>query len=369
MLQPGLSSASARAELIKAAAVIIWDEAPMANRAVLSCVDETCRIVMNDDRSFGGKLVICVGDFRQTCPVVRGGSRAQVVDASIRSSPLWQDFDVMHLSTPIRNAEDPGFATFVDSIGDGAGPEVDLSSTLRTVTTEEDMILFVYPQDILNDPTACLTRAILCPTNAQVDVYNNTLLDRIESPARIYIAADTLQEVANAGIVQPDGVLDYVARHSPPGMPPHTLKIKLHAVFRLLRNFSIDLGLVKNTRVVVVGMGNRLITVRILRGIGGVNSIIGEDILIPRISFTSVLPSGHTLLRRQFPLAPAYATTFNSCQGLTLDRVGVDLTRDVFSHGQLYTALSRIRNRSHACVRLRTGEHCTKNVTYEELLL
>lgn len=65
-------------------------------------------------------------------------------------------------------------------------------------------------------------------------------------------------------------------------------------------------------------------------------------ILLPRISFTHSLRSGHTLLRRQFPLAPAYATTFNSCQGLTLDRVGVDLTVPMFSHGQLYTALSRI---------------------------
>src|ERR1700761_8255891 len=47
---------------------------------------------------------------------------------------------------------------------------------------------------------------------------------------------------------------------------------------------------------------------------------------------------GRTLLRRQFPLAPAYATTFNSCQGLTLDIVGSDiplsvcftLTRSIF---------------------------------------
>ncbi|KIM52666.1 hypothetical protein SCLCIDRAFT_140708, partial [Scleroderma citrinum Foug A] len=75
------------------------------------------------------------------------------------------------------------------------------------------------------------------------------------------------------------------------------------------------------------------------------------------------------LHRKQFPLAPAYATTFNSCQGLTLDCVGIDLTRPVFSHGQLYTALSRIRHRSHARVRLRPGETTTTNVTYHEILI
>ncbi|KAG2096015.1 hypothetical protein BD769DRAFT_1369636, partial [Suillus cothurnatus] len=47
--------------------------------------------------------------------------------------------------------------------------------------------------------------------------------------------------------------------------------------------------------------------------------------------------------RLQFPLRVAYATTFNGCQGLTPDKTVLDLRRDVFAHGQLHTALSRIR--------------------------
>ena len=107
---------------------------------------------------------------------------------------------------------------------------------------------------------------------------------------------------------------------------------------------------------------------RLLNAAQGEKDSPSEDILIPRITFIAELPSGYTLHRRQFPLAPSYATTFNSCQGMTLDTVGVDLTRPVFSHGQLYTALSRIRNRSRAMVRLRPGENSTTNVTYNELL-
>jgi hypothetical protein len=75
-------------------------------------------------------------------------------------------------------------------------------------------------------------------------------------------------------------------------------------------------------------LGTRLITVRLLRMVRGRARMDDEDVPIPRITFTHVLDNhGHTLLRRHFPLAPAYATTSNSCQGLTLDRVGVDLTR------------------------------------------
>ena len=108
----------------------------------------------------------------------------------------------------------------------------------------------------------------------------------------------------------------------------------------MLRNLSLDHGLVKNVHVVVVGLGNQLIIVRLLRGTGGVDAIDSEDILIPRIMFVTQLSSGYTLVRKQFPLAPTYTATFDGCQGLMLDRIGVDLMREVFSHGQLYTALS-----------------------------
>jgi hypothetical protein len=242
---------------------------------------------------------------------------------------------------------------------------------LQTVYSAEELASFVYPTEVLGDPLACLKRAILAPTNQQVDTFNKTILKDIPGTSRTYLAADSLKEVEDVGLTPPDSVLDYVAKHTPPGMPPHSLTVKTNSVFRLLRNFSLDLGLVKNVRVVIIDVGVRIITVRLLRGMSGATGMYvdSEDILIPRISFTATLSSGHTLLRRQFPLAPAYSTTFNSCQGLTLDVIGVDLRRPVFSHGQLYTALSRIRNRTHARVLLRPGETTTTNVTYHEILV
>lgn len=368
LLEAAIPLNSARADLIRESHAVVWDEAPMANCAVLACVEEVCRRVMGNDLPFGGKVIVLLGDFRQTCPVIRRGTRAQVIKASIKSSPLWPLFKIFRLTIPIRNATDPEFANFVDAIGDGAGPDVSLD-LLSNVHSGEDLIDFVYPPNILASPESCLRRSILAPTNAQVDAYNEIIIDRIPGSQRTYLAADSLKEVDDAGIESPNGVLDYVARQTPPGLPPHSLTIKVNAVYRLMRNLSIDRGLVKNVRVVVVSTGARLVTVRLLRGVSGVGDVHVEDILIPRITFEHTLQSGHTLVRRQFPLAPAYATTFNSCQGLTLDIVGVDLIRPVFSHGQLYTALSRIRHRSHARVRLPHGQTTTTNVTYEPILL
>lgn len=357
-----------RGELIREASAIIWDEAPMAKSAVLSCVEETCRRVMRNDLPFGGKVVVLLGDFRQTCPVVRNGTRRQIVDASIRSSPLWDEFLTLRLHQPIRNAEDLSYAEFVDLVGDGAGPHVPLD-LLQRVHDRTALTEFVYPDDVLADPVLCLARAILAPTNAQVDEYNTDILARINGYSRTFYGADFLQEPEEVDDTAPALLLEQASRTSIPGIPAHALQVKTHCVYRLLCNFAPERGLVKNTRVVVMHIGKRIITVRLLRGIGGVGTMDSEDILISRIPFTTTLESGHTLVRRQFPLAPAYATTFNSCQGLTLDVVGVDLTRPVFSHGQLYTALSRIRHRSHAKVRLRPGQRMTKNVTYHEVLL
>ncbi|KAJ2996365.1 hypothetical protein NUW54_g7251 [Trametes sanguinea] len=366
LLKSSITLHSTRADLIRAARLIVWDEAPTANTAVLGCVEDICRQIMKNNRPFGGKVVILLGDFRQTCPVVRHGTRAQVVHASIKSSPLWHLFTIKRLTIPIRNAADPQFAAFIDRVGDGllTNPALDM---LTRATTTYDLCDFVYPPHILADPTACVSRAILAPTNAQIDAYNNDIIDRIAGDEQTYFAADSLKEATDVGAHSPDDILDYVARQTPSGLPPHALTIKVNGVYRLIRNLSIDRGLVKNTRVIIVALGRRLITVRVIRP--SHDNDPSTDILLPRITFSTTLPSGHTLLRRQFPLAPAYATTFNSCQGLTLDIVGLDLTHPAFSHGQLYTALSRIRHRNHGAVRLPAGTHTTANVVYNELLL
>ena len=114
---------------------------------------------------------------------------------------------------------------------------------------------------------------------------------------------DSLKEVDNAGLVSPDSALDYVVRQTPPSLPSHTLTVKTGGVYRLLRNFLLDRGLVKNVRIVVIDVGTQIVTVRLLQSGDLNNGGADEDILIPRISFLYQLPLGHTLLRRQFPLA------------------------------------------------------------------
>ena len=107
-----------------------------------------------------------------------------------------------------------------------------------------------------------------------------------------------------------------------------------------MRNLSIDNSLVKNTPVVITRLRKCSIEVKVIYGSGG------EIYDIPRINFEFTPRfAPFTVNRRQFPLRLAYATTFNSCQGLSLQRVVLNLRTPDFAHGQLYTAFSWVRDR------------------------
>ena len=363
-LESDIKPNSHRATLLRACSLVVWDEAPMANKAVLGCVDIVLRKIMSNDVPFGGKVFILSGDFRQTCPIVRYGEREDIIEASIHSSYLWQHLQIRKLSIPVRQASDQELALYLDSIGDGQFRDVPILY-LNICHTAAEIIDFVFPDHILGDSVACVSRSILCPTNRQVDAYNMAVLEKVIGVGRYYLSADSIKEADDANITPPNGYLDYHRLHTPPGLPPHNLYIKVNGIYRLMRNLSIDRGLVKNTRVIVKGIGESVIVVQVVSKDGPLE----EELLLPRIIFTYNIPgTGYTLYRRQYPLSAAYATTFNSCQGLTLDRVGVDLLNPVFSHGQLYTALSRIRRREDGILRVFPGVETMQNITFRELL-
>ncbi|GBN18952.1 hypothetical protein AVEN_38677-1 [Araneus ventricosus] len=99
-----MGSTSPEADKLRQAVLIIIDEITMLTKDGLRCIDSLLRDLMNTDKPFGGKVIIIGDDFRQTLPVVPRGTRADVIETSINSSPLWSKCTHLSLTTNIRFA-------------------------------------------------------------------------------------------------------------------------------------------------------------------------------------------------------------------------------------------------------------------------
>jgi hypothetical protein len=175
---------SAETQLLQSADLIILEELPMSNVAVLETIDDALRHVTGTDEPFGGKFILGIGDFRQVGPVIPGGGQADAFHASVKSSPLWPLFHILQLGTPMRYGNDPQLCTFVDNIGDNwEQSEVTLPLFTHTNSMEE-AANFIYPNEILADWATCLKRAFLSPRNILVDEFNQLILDRLPGDER-----------------------------------------------------------------------------------------------------------------------------------------------------------------------------------------
>src|ERR1051325_10448707 len=151
------------------------------------------------------------------------------------------------------------------------------------------------------------------------------------------------------------------------GLPSHSLKLKIGTTIMLIRNLDQSEGLCNGTRLTVTRLANHVIEACIISG-----THIGNTIYIPRMSLSpSQSPWPFKLIRRQFPIIVSFAMTINKSQGQSLDHVGLYLPREVFSHGQLYVSISRVKSKKGLRILIHDKEKeamvTTTNVVLKEV--
>ena len=280
---------------------------------------------------------------------------------------LWRCFEQFHLDENMRLAssglEQKEFAAYLLSIGNGevqdaapnenptaAETQIPLISELCSkATCAEDFCREIFPnlkkrieEGLTNNDkdyhTWLMERAIICPTNKDVDLINDILLEEFPGPAQEYRSFDklTTESQSEAHVFSEDLLNKF---HSN-GIPAHFLKLKVGAPVMLLTNLDPSRGHVNGTRYIIKALYPRVIYAEIAIG-----PYMGNDIMIPRIKF---YPKDKTLpiefSRKQFPLRLCFSVTSNKSQGSTLKHIGIFLRQNFFAHGRYCTILHLSKN-------------------------
>ncbi|KAE8189004.1 hypothetical protein CF336_g5924 [Tilletia laevis] len=369
-----IKAQSEYAHLFRRTALIVWDEAPMQSRYAFEAVDRMLQDVRKDNRPFGGCTVLFSGDWKQTLPVQRKASEAQIISICLHKSYLWTPTTQLQLNINVRllqstatdQAAQQAYADWILSVGTGQistdDGRLEVLPHLRMYAENiEPLCDFVYNDFRTSNETRAQyfrRRAILHSRNADVDTTNAYVLESLPGQPYHFYAADRALDIG--GEQDHAFTPEYLASLKPSGMPPFKLSLKLEAVVMLIRNLDPSIGLCNGTRLIITGLLRNIIRATI---ISGSTNHVGRMVMIPRITHKTIegmFP--FTLERRQFPLRLCFAITINKSQGQSLGRIGIDVRTPCFSHGQLYVALSRATDASQVRVLLPQTNTHTDNV-------
>lgn len=384
-----LTGRDSKSLLLKSADLIIWDEIAMQHKHCVEAVDRSLQHIRQTDSPFGGLAMIFAGDFRQTLPIVPGGTMYDQRKACLKASYIWNQLRVFHLYENLRlkgsdntsHGDSLKYAEWLLRVGNGQlnsdnngsialdGIDVEL---IPPFTYNPDSILtWLYEglvDHILEKRWDFLIkyyslRCLITPLNKTVDDMNSIMLNKIPGEPFVSVSIDEIDEQFE----DPMSV-DVLNAYDANGFPYHRLSLKIGQPVMVIRNLSVAQGICNGTRLLIIAISGHLLRCKILTG-----PRIGDVVGVPRIKLLHLGDRDFPVpfSRTQFPVRPAFCLTINKSQGQSLDRVGILLSGPVFSHGQLYVALSRCTNVHNLRVGLYndTGSKTTTNVVCKEVLL
>ncbi|CAF1287602.1 unnamed protein product [Rotaria sp. Silwood1] len=364
-----ISKGTGEAKVVQECKLIVWDECTMAHRQALEALDRTLQDLRGNGKLVGGAVLLLAGDFRQTLPVIPKGTMADELKACLKASYLWRHVHKLELKTNMRvhlqsDVAAGQFAQQLLSLGDGkiaADPTTGLitipNNFCNIVDSIETLKTSVFPdiRRCFNNHKWLCERAILAPKNGSVNAINLQIQQQLPGVDVSYKSIDTVVDIDQA-VQYPTEFLNSL---EPPGMPPHSLVLKVGSPIMLLRILDAP-RLCNGTRLCVKSLMPHVIEATILTGCAK-----GEDVFMPRIP---MVPNDMPLEFKslQFPVRLAFAMSINKAQGQSLKVAGINLGTPCFSHGQLYVACSRVGTGKNLYVFAPDGK--TRNIVYQTAL-
>lgn len=368
---------------MKSTHALVFDEVSMVENHHFERLNQVMQENRGNGRPFGGVQVIATGDFCQLPPVkpfqycIHCGRTMAVVDGGLGykcpqhgifkdedkwafRSNAWKQCRFEHRNlTTIHRQSDKIFIDILNKYRYGV-----------TLTDEDEHLLLEHD--------SITTHAVkLFPTRQEVATLNNAEFLKLRSKPRKFVTHDDFkwnpvhQNLRLKAQRDPnDNSLEALREHRYEA----SVELKQGMLVVLLQNLNLDAGLCNGSQGVIVGFKKHEESdiIKSTRSLGeGIPYeslkeanlrafveaapekvwpivLFTNGIKCPIIADCSMNELGdekpYSLISRtQIPLMAAWAMTVHKSQGMTLDRVIVNLANS-FEEGQVYVALSRARN-------------------------
>lgn len=304
---------------LRHADTIIIDEVSMVRCDIIDAIDYTMRKVLGTSQPFGGKQMIFVGDMFQLSPVTKGGLEKDLLRDFYQANEFYFykaeaikriRLVEIEFKKVYRQNEDQKFIRILENV------------RLNKVTPEDIMELNKRVQA----PTTNEMVITLASLNKTADMINQQRLAEIDS-----------QEFVFEGSIS--------GQYEPKKLPVDlNLRLKVGAQVMFTRN-DMQRRWANGTLAKVVKLTNDEIHVQLNDGnIYIVPCCSWEDFSYDYDVETKKIKKELKGSFTQYPLKLAWAITVHKSQGMTFDKMALELSSRFFAAGQLYVALSRVRS-------------------------
>lgn len=300
---------------------IVIDEVSMVRADLMDCINGFLRIHgKNKNRPFGGLQMIFIGDLYQLPPVVT--SRDKALFGNLYKSPY-----------------------FFDSMVFSSGFDMEFIELEKVYRQKDDKFLNIL--NAIRNNTA---------TNEDISVINKRYMPEFHDDKGFYIHLTTTNDLADSINMQSLDALggkehtyhgsikgDFNTKDLPTGLD---ITLKIGSQVMLLNNDSLGRwinGSIGRVADIEKTKGEPdTIYVELQNGeVVDVRPYTWEMYEFHYNKKAKTVLSDVIGTFTQYPIKLAWAVTIHKGQGMTFERVIIDIGRGTFSHGQLYVALSR----------------------------
>ena len=348
--------------------ILIIDEVSMLSAELFDKLEEIARKIRNIEMPFGNIQIILSGDFAQLPIIERGATMCF-------ESKNWDIvLDKIFYFEEIKRQTDKKFQSILNKVrlgifdGDVAEAIISRKGIYETELQEQQSKLksksktnnicdysnFVE-EDCNKNKNIKIKPTILFSRKYMVENENkkqyNTLVDEgnrtIEYKADMFIENKYQKRPPDMKVVRPSD--HYWKNMENYTIAPKKLNLVIGAQVVVIKNI-FNMGLVNGSRGVVIGFtSNREPLVEFMDKRTIVIHKERWEVKLPSIEKTIKIFKQTEVIHRklyiqQLPLKLAFALSIHKSQGMTLDYVRTNIGNSIFSTGQVYTVLSRVRS-------------------------